>query len=205
MHKFKPTLWFHTTYFRLLMLKWGQLHIWDPDSETSPLVGSSQSVSVGSNPNQLRTGSSYHPKRLGLLVEESVKTNHTVVTLIMALSALFVIISAIHATKNTYISITLNDTTNLDYNRIFRRLNAPEFTCPYSHLPTQRKYFSIFYNPSKYTRCAHTASKQWCCQHTQWSASKLQPKVRINMTNKQDRWAVKRWSQRNSPYHDHLL
>lgn len=57
-YKFKPTLWFRWTYFRLLMLKWGQLHIWDPDSKTSPLVESSQSVSVGSSPNQLRIWSS---------------------------------------------------------------------------------------------------------------------------------------------------
>lgn len=57
-YKFKRTLRFHRTYFRLLMLKWGQLHIWDPDSKTSPLVESSQSVSVGSSPNQLRIWSS---------------------------------------------------------------------------------------------------------------------------------------------------
>ena len=57
-YKFNSTLRLHRTYFRLLMSKWGQLHIWDPDSKTSPLVESSQSVSVGSSPNQLRMWSS---------------------------------------------------------------------------------------------------------------------------------------------------
>ena len=73
-YKFNSTLRLHRTYFRLLMLKWGQLHIWDPESKTSPLVESSQSVSVGSSPNQLRMWSS---------VRGSNKCRQTVCLLVM--------------------------------------------------------------------------------------------------------------------------
>lgn len=56
--KFTPTLRSRTTYFGLLVSKWGQLHIWDPDSKSSPLAGSSHSVPLGFSPNLLSAWSS---------------------------------------------------------------------------------------------------------------------------------------------------